>query len=111
MTTWSWKCRACGYEFISPIFRFIATCPECQVEYVKLATAHVTRSIGEIPIITLKSENFANEKTRNQILFAIGTNATKFECYTPEFQAYLQRKFSEKISEKSIAIILVEITE
>lgn len=111
MTTWSWKCRACGFEFTNPIFRFIPKCPECEVEYIQLASAKGSPSIGEMPIFALKDEVITNKSTRNSVLFAIATKAKYIECYSADFYELLHSEFGEKLSEKNIALKLVEIDD
>ena len=111
MTTWSWKCRVCGFEFTNPIFRFIPKCPECEIEYIQLGSANGIKSIGIFPIYALKDEVISNKATRNSILFAIATKAKKIECYTTDFYDFLHNEFSEKLSEKNITLKLVEMDD
>ena len=109
MTTWSWKCRSCGYEFINPIFRFIPKCPECEVEYIKLAAANGSPSIGIMPIYALVGEDIRNESTKNSVKFAIATKATNIECFSYEFYLYLQENFSSEFSKRNISLVYNEI--
>ena len=111
MTTWSWTCRVCGVEFTNPAFRFIAKCPECEAEYVKLASANGIPSIGMLPIYALKNEPITNEKTHNSLLFAINVHVKEIECFTKEFYDYVQREFGEKILEKNVTLTFVEKEE
>ena len=111
MTTWSWTCRACGFEFSNPIFRFIAKCPECDVEYIQLASANGIPSIGMLPIYALKNQSIDNESTKNSIEFAIGVKVKEIVCYTEAFYDFLQREFGEKILEKNVTLRLEEKNE
>ena len=108
MTTWAWKCRACEYEFINPIWKFIEICPKCQVKYDKLAVAYIGKSIGEVVIYKLTTESFDNEKTNSQVEFAIAVKGWEIACYESEYKIYLSEKFSKQIFDRKIAITMYD---
>lgn len=108
MTTWEWKCRSCGYSFINPIFRFIAQCPECEVEYIKLAEAQGMNYIGLKLIYVLKKEEMDFKETESAILFSLATKVKKFECYQKDFYLYLKENFKEKIAKGNVILELKE---
>jgi len=108
LTTWEWECRACGYSFINPIFRFIEICPKCEAEYIKLAEAQGLTQIGLLPIYALKNEEINNERTKNSILFSIAVHAKKIECYYKDFYLYVQENFIKEISKNQVIVELKE---
>lgn len=111
MTTWSWTCRACGYEFQNPIFRFIPECPKCNVKYVKLATANGAASIGILPIYAIQGQAIDNPQTKNSVQFGIAIKSKYFECYSKEFYEFLKKEFSDDFAKKNIDLKLKEKDE
>lgn len=108
MTTWEWKCRSCGYSFTNPIFRFVSKCPECEIEYIKLAEAHGQTGIGTMPIYAIKNQSINNEATKNSVLFAINTKAKKIEFYDKDFFNFIRTTFSTEIQKNNVAVEFIE---
>lgn len=106
MTSWVWKCRACGYEMEKYIGVFTEECPSCNAEYKLLGIAYGMRQLSPLPIYSLKNEPMDNEKTKIQITVSINCQAKRILCYTEDFYNYLSENFEEELTRKNILVEL-----
>jgi len=108
MTSWTWKCRKCGIEIAKYIAVFTEICPNCKTEYIQLGAAYGLHQLSGFPIYIQKDEAIDNEKTKNQILFAINCKAKKITCFSKELLNFINENYNELLNKNNVKLILEE---